>query len=219
MFSQGLSSLKKAASTDTRFTWRRTDSGCATTSQPKTIAVPESGVSSVPRIRMSVDLPLPLGPRMPVTPPASTVRSSSWRATLSFHSRRHQGAPVSRSRRRNALRIPWISIAVVDISSPSHFQLHHPLPAGPALRTGPTSPRGAEARRGQAKQKRTVRCPTTARSLSVLVCCLDSYLNGLNVRSEGRLRPRWRRSPSRCRPLVPHSSSNLDTPERVYELA
>src|SRR5882762_1229015 len=191
MFSHGLSSLKKAASTETRFTWRRTDNGWATTSQPKTIAVPESGVSSVPRIRMSVDLPLPLGPRMPVTPPASTLRSSSWRATLSFHSRRHQGAPASRSRRLKALRIPWISIAV-DIGSPGGFV---------------------------DKRKRTVRCPTTARSLLVFVCFLGSYLNGLNERSEGRLRPRWRRAPSMCRPLVAHSLTNLDTPGWVYELA
>src|SRR5256712_133528 len=46
-----------------------------------------------------------------VTPPASTIRSSSCNATFSFCSRRHQGAPASRSRRLNALRTPWMSIA------------------------------------------------------------------------------------------------------------
>src|SRR5579864_3135832 len=116
MFSQGLSSLKKAASTDTRLTWRLTAIGSATTSHPNTDAWPASGVSSVPRMRINVDFPLPLGPRMPVTPPASTVRSSSWSATLSFQSRRHQGAPDSRSLRRNAFLIFLISIAAVDIT-------------------------------------------------------------------------------------------------------
>src|SRR2546423_109164 len=117
MFSQGLSSLKNAASTETRLTCRRTSSASATTSQPNTSARPASGVSNVPRIRMSVDLPLPLGPRMPVTPPLSTVRSSSWRATLSFHSRFHQCAPDSRSRRRKALRTPRSSTAGLFITN------------------------------------------------------------------------------------------------------
>src|SRR5436309_1617061 len=85
MFSHGLSSLKKAASTDTRFTCLRTARGWLTTSQPNTVACPESGVRRVPRMRMSVDLPLPLGPRMPVTPPASMTRLSGSRATLSSH--------------------------------------------------------------------------------------------------------------------------------------
>src|SRR5260370_32636627 len=120
MFSHGLSSLKKAASTDTRLTCLRTESGSATTSQPNTLARPASGVSSVPRMRISVDLPLPLGPSIPVTPPASMTRSISWRATLSFHSRRHQGAPTSRSRRRNAFLTPTISTAVMCFS-PAKF--------------------------------------------------------------------------------------------------
>src|ERR1700686_4465938 len=157
MFSQGLSSLKKAASTETRFTWRLTDSGWATTSQPKTVAFPESGVRRVPRIRMRVDLPLPLGPRIPVTPPASTTRSSSCRATLSFHARRHQGAPASRSRRRNVLLIPWISIAV--IVSLLVFQVPSPHPA---VASGQGRP---PRRAGRYKKKEDrLRRPTAARS-------------------------------------------------------
>src|SRR6202521_1296599 len=117
MFSHGLNSLKNAASTETRFTWRRTDRGSETTSQPKTIARPASGVRSVARILISVDLPLPFGPRIPVTPPAWTVRSSSCRAGLSFHSRFHHGAPVSRSRRLNPLVTPRSWIAAAFISS------------------------------------------------------------------------------------------------------
>src|ERR1700687_1471090 len=65
MFSQGLSSLKNAASTETRLTCRRTDSGCATTSQPKTIALPASGVSNVPRTRDEMRLAPPVGPEDP----------------------------------------------------------------------------------------------------------------------------------------------------------
>ncbi len=111
MFSHGLSSLKNAASTETRFTCRRTCIASVTTSQPKTRAVPESGVSSVPRILIKVDLPLPFGPRTPVIPPASR-RSSSWSATFSLGAALfHQGEPAWRSRRRNALLTPWMSIA------------------------------------------------------------------------------------------------------------
>src|SRR6266849_4859343 len=117
MFSHGLSSLKKAASTDTRLTCLRTESGSATTSEPNTAARPASGVSSVPRMRISVDLPLPLGPSIPVTPPASMTRSISWSATLSFHSRRHHGAPASRSRRRKVFLMPKISTATLMTNS------------------------------------------------------------------------------------------------------
>ncbi len=158
MFSQGLSSLKNAASTETRFTCRRTDSGSATTSHPNTMARPASGVSNVPRMRINVDFPLPFGPRIPVMPPASMTRSSSWRATLSFHSRRHQGAPASRSRRRNAFLTPRISIAVT-----AHLPKISSCDAPPALRA--TSPRGGEC---QAKEKGPPRCPTTARSFRCL---------------------------------------------------
>src|SRR5438105_7053212 len=45
MFSQGLISLKKDASTETRLICRRTSPGWLTTSYPNTEAVPESGVS------------------------------------------------------------------------------------------------------------------------------------------------------------------------------
>src|SRR2546430_11331390 len=84
MFSQGLSSLKKAASTETRLTWVRTSSASFTTSQPNTRAVPESGVNSVPRIRMRVDLPLPFGPRMPVIPDRKSTRLNSSHSQISY---------------------------------------------------------------------------------------------------------------------------------------
>src|SRR6202521_3995175 len=175
MFSHGLSSLKKAASTETRLTWRRTDSGSETSSQPKTIARPASGVSSVPRILISVDLPLPFGPRMPVTPPASTTRSSSWSATLSFHARRHQGAPVSRSRRRNDLRIPWISIAVIACL----LKFHSVAPPRPR----PLPDRGRPPPKGGGQKKKDRAAPNSRTILCrYLFCVLDAYRKGLNVR-------------------------------------
>src|SRR5438445_7839178 len=182
MFSQGLSSLKKAASTDTRFTCLRTDNGSATTSHPKTVARPASGVSSVPRIRMSVDFPLPFGPRMPVMPPGWMTRSSSWSATLSFHSRRHQGAPVSRSRRLNALVMPCSSMAA-DVIGLLLDQIRFQKKKD---RGGAQLPHGP------------------------LWFLESGYRIGLNVRSEGRLRPR-RSAPSWCRPLT-YSSQDMDTP-------
>ena len=51
--------------------WRRTLAARVTTSYPKTRALPASGVSSVARMRIRVDLPLPLGPMIPVTPPVA----------------------------------------------------------------------------------------------------------------------------------------------------
>src|SRR5260370_39411481 len=141
MFSQGLSSLKNAASTETRLTWRRTSSGWVTTSQPNTSALPASGVSRVPRIRISVDLPLPFGPRIPVTPPVATVRSSSCSATLSLDSRRHQGAPDSRSRRRNAFLTPCISIAGLFIADSKN-----PYGQKEKDRAGPQQPHGPSFR-------------------------------------------------------------------------
>src|SRR5467141_1766705 len=139
MFSQGLSSLKNAASTETRFTCLRTERGSSTTSQPNTMALPASGVSKVPRILISVDLPLPLGPRIPVTPPASTTRSSSCRATLSFQSRRHHGAPASRSRRRNDLVTPCnrIAAAVIAWTTPLESGGKQKGPCGAQLPHGP----------------------------------------------------------------------------------
>src|SRR6266849_6555448 len=163
MFSHGLSSLKNAASTDTRLTCLRTASGSATTSQPNTEARPASGVSSVPRIRINVDLPLPLGPSIPVTPPVSMIKSISWRATLSFHSRRHHGAPVSRARRGKAFLTPWISIAVICFS-PAKFPCSLcPPPGRGRFATGADLPTSGEAR----KRKRTDAVPNNRTVLSV----------------------------------------------------
>src|SRR2546423_5206179 len=112
MFSQQLSSLKKEASTETLLMCRRTEGACATTSSPKTLADPESGVSRVPRIRMSVDLPLPLGPMIPVTPPAGTFRSSGSSATLRSRRRRHQAPFGPRFQVRKPLATPLRLTAV-----------------------------------------------------------------------------------------------------------
>src|ERR1043166_174670 len=49
MFSQGLSSLKNAASTDTRLTWLRTSSASRTTAHPKPRAVSVAGGQPVAR--------------------------------------------------------------------------------------------------------------------------------------------------------------------------
>ncbi len=124
MFSQGLISLKKAASTETRLMNRRTWAASPTTSQPKTRAVPVSGTVRVARIRIRVDFPLPLGPITPVMAPVATVRSSAARATLSdtgFCQGRR--APV----RRNRLLIPRISIAGPFICLASWIAIFVPL--------------------------------------------------------------------------------------------
>ena len=62
---------------------RRTPWGSAATSMPLTTARPESGVSSVVRIRTAVVLPAPLGPSSPSTDPAGTSRSTPSRARTS----------------------------------------------------------------------------------------------------------------------------------------
>ena len=54
---------------------RRSCRASRTTSRPSTVAVPESGLSSVVRIRTVVVLPAPLGPSKPSTVPSATVRS------------------------------------------------------------------------------------------------------------------------------------------------
>src|SRR4029078_2186680 len=107
-----------------------------TTPQPNTVARPASGVSRVPRMRISVDLPLPFGPRMPVTPPLLMTRSSSWSATLSLCSGRHQRVPFSRLERRNDWVIPCSSTAaatLIDLLTP----LHSPLEKQETVRAQP----------------------------------------------------------------------------------
>src|SRR3712207_2824698 len=60
----------------------RTASASRTTSSPTTSARPSSARSSVVRIRTTVVLPAPLGPRSPRTEPSSTVRSTPPRAVV-----------------------------------------------------------------------------------------------------------------------------------------
>jgi hypothetical protein len=53
---------------------RRTSSDCVTTSKPSTSAVPDVGWMSVVIMRMSVDLPAPLGPSNPKISPSGTAK-------------------------------------------------------------------------------------------------------------------------------------------------
>ncbi len=71
-FSRADNLLKKAASTDTLLMHRRTASLSDATSCPKTVTVPESGVSRVAMSLTKVDFPDPLGPRMPNISPLLT---------------------------------------------------------------------------------------------------------------------------------------------------
>ena len=52
--------------------WRRISSPSFTTSSPNTLALPPLGESSPHKIRISVDLPEPLGPNSPYTMPRVT---------------------------------------------------------------------------------------------------------------------------------------------------
>ena len=65
--------------------WRRTSAGSASTSMPATTAEPESGRSSVVRIRTAVVLPAPLGPSTPSTEPSGTAKESPQRARTSLY--------------------------------------------------------------------------------------------------------------------------------------
>ena len=53
---------------------------------PSTTALPADGTSSPPSTFMSVVLPLPLGPMMPITSPRRMVRSRPCSATTSTSS-------------------------------------------------------------------------------------------------------------------------------------
>ena len=69
------------------------------TSNPKTLAVPSLGRSSVVRILMSVVLPAPFGPSRPKNSPGSTSRSMPSRATtvrgLTLYTRRIPRASIA----------------------------------------------------------------------------------------------------------------------------
>src|SRR4029077_16876869 len=114
--------------------------------------------------------------------------------TLSFHSRRHQGAPASRSRRRNALVTPcsWMAAAVICLITPLESGGKQKGPCGAQRPHGPFGLRfcfGLE----------------------------DLYRNRLNVRSrEGRLRPR--RCASSRSASMSQLLTNMDTPGWVWGL-
>src|SRR4051794_17936724 len=91
---------------------RRTSLACVSTLAPATSAVPPDGGSSVVSMRISVDLPAPLGPSMPkISPsatlnemPATAVKSpkrlvsprTSMAATSAPHRQRHVGGQPHR---------------------------------------------------------------------------------------------------------------------------
>lgn len=74
--------MKKLASTETRLISRCTAIGSLTTSRPKTVICPPSGMSRVAISRMSVDLPLPLGPSTPKISPRRTLNETLFTATV-----------------------------------------------------------------------------------------------------------------------------------------
>src|SRR5262249_23125048 len=63
---------------------RRTAAVSVTTSSPATRAVPEVGSRTVDRIRHSVVLPAPFGPRRPCTSPSGIARERPSRAARGF---------------------------------------------------------------------------------------------------------------------------------------
>ena len=99
--------LKNDASTDTRFTSRRTGRWSRTTSFPKISADPPSGSRRVESRRTSVDFPDPFWPRMATVSPRSIVNVTSSSAIRVFRPKR----PFLGSRSLNSLRSSRTSTA------------------------------------------------------------------------------------------------------------
>src|SRR3990170_410835 len=60
--------------------WRRSSVGSWRTSYPATVASPELGGVRPQSMRMDVDFPAPLGPKIPKTSPFRTSKETDWTA-------------------------------------------------------------------------------------------------------------------------------------------
>jgi hypothetical protein len=63
--------------------WRISGPFSEVRGMPATLAEPDVGAISVPRVRTVVVFPAPLGPRKPKTSPGATVNDTSWNAVRS----------------------------------------------------------------------------------------------------------------------------------------
>src|SRR5262249_48831205 len=139
-FSAALIFLKKLASTETRFTRRRTFRASLNTSYPKIDASPPSGRRSVESRRTSVDFPEPFWPRIATHSPRSiskltrfsAARRRRWRTPFRrektlFRSRTETAVDdtpcslgLERRRNEDALRPLEAAPADVCVRDPGH---------------------------------------------------------------------------------------------------